>query len=325
MCVILISCQNHERGEGRTEYGVYIANADGSNPIKIRDDFDIGTQFTPDDQKIILGGGESSIRIMNIDGSDYRDIELHCNGIFYDFPIITNDSRKIIYSANISSNVYGSNIFVYDIFNYNISNLTNTTKISCKYPTLSRDQKYIAYTTQEQDSLKNTITIMNIDGTSRRVLLCLYNQLSSPFLSLRFSPEGNGIYYISGTDINYLNISTLNSKRIVCGTKGIFPISFSISGDKLIYSTRSGVIYLVNTKTLMLTKIVNGYCGTISQDGNYVIYQTENSYSDLNILNLTTNQIRRVAQNAGFANFSYDGTKIVYIIHKTVYDKNITK
>ncbi len=319
ICVILISCQNHEGGEGYDEYGVYIANADGSNPVKIRDDFDIGTQFTPDDQKIILGGSETSIRIMNIDGTDYQDIELHCNGVPFDFPSITNNGKKVFYSAS-PTKTYNSDIYFYDIETNTKINFTNTTSKHEFYPTISAQANQIAFTTLNQDSLGYTISVMNIDGTNRRVLIS--NSLHA-YAELKFSQNGNGLFYTLWGSLYYLDLSN-NKSNLILNTRGICPISFSLSGDKMVYS-ELGLISLVNLDTLEKRKITSGYSGTISQDGNYVIYQTGASYSDLNIIDLTTNQIRRVAQNAGFANFSNDGSKIVYIVYKTVYDKNMTE
>jgi Tol biopolymer transport system component len=99
-------------------FGIYLMNADGSNPVRLTPGMEDHPIFTPDGSKIVYSNGE--IWIMSLDGSN--KVNLTNNPAYDDYPTISPDGTRIAFASNRTGNY---EIFVMNIDGSNVTQITD--------------------------------------------------------------------------------------------------------------------------------------------------------------------------------------------------------
>lgn len=183
---------------GPEDYEIYIANADGSNPVRLTDNAaeDRATAFSPDGKKIVFSSnrdGNWEIYSMNTDGSGQT--RLTNNPATDTIPAFSPDGRKIIFESNRDGN---NEIYVMNADGANPVRLTNH-PADDRSPVFSPDGRKIAFASTRDVFSNHEIYVANADG-SNPVRLTSNLRID---ISPAFSPDGSKIAFASFRDGNY--------------------------------------------------------------------------------------------------------------------------
>jgi hypothetical protein len=211
-----------------------------------------GICWSPDGKKIALAvksGEKDAIFIEDIETGDEQKLEFDLEGIFsvHWSPV----ENKLAFVGNDSKQ---SDIFVYNLDSKTLTNLTNDI-FSDSDPCFSPDGKSIYFSSDRGDHLDQTsipsnfriinhnisqYDIYSINLDSRKISRITDDELSddnSPVVS----PDGKKILYISNKNgINNIyekNLETLVSRPITNSLNGIYQLSLSKDGSRLVYAS----------------------------------------------------------------------------------------
>ena len=295
---------------GNGDQEIYKINQGSNNPVNLtnNDDYDYFPSWTHTGDQIIFGRIYDfplgrDILIMNSDGTGEINLTNTSSENNYS-PVVTPDGNSIVYRSDIGGD---DDIYIMNIDGSNKTNLTND-EFWEGYPQISPNGDKIVWTSRRTGV--NRIWIMNIDGSDPLNLTSEFegDWSNSPI----FSPEGDEVLYITGTDTTreMLIIGTdgTNDRRILLTTNE-YPnhISYSPSGDKILFTIEEvgGIqqIYTIGTDGSGLTLISesgNKYnTPKYSPDGSKIIYSKEDDGWNLYVMNSDGSEIEQVTDSNG--------------------------
>lgn len=252
-------------------------NTDGTDLHYLRES--IGRHFvvTPDSERVILFN-EHLISSMNIDGSNLTTLNDSIGSSYRTYlPSIaeTPDGTKIVFS-------YYSEIYEMDLENNEITNLTNTSDISERFPCYSNDGTNIVYTTKKDSII--TVSVMDYNGANNDMVVEYKNPTLdySYFKFPYFSIDGEKIFYIWYGDSTCEIDRGLYSYNIGDSTNHFlfegslpFGISMPTDGSKILFYNYDNHIYIMNEDGSNLSDLgeADYYRPVISSDGSKILFE----------------------------------------------------
>lgn len=175
-----------------------MVNVDGSDLAALTDDHvSFWPRWSPDGKRIIFSGisqnGTAVLVTIAVDGSGRRktltsDIWESVGGVY------TGDGKHIVFSSQMGGLV--SAVWIMDTDGSHQRRLTAAALKAQSWSVSRNGQSILAYTNQNSPAaLRNSIILMNVDGSGRRLL--------APFSKFHhdlypsFSPDGTKITFIS--------------------------------------------------------------------------------------------------------------------------------
>lgn len=207
--------------EKSTNFAIYTANIDGSNPKKLLDESKTSglayLRFTPDNSKLLVTGFDwknqqptnGNLKLINLTDSTNKNIPLP-PGVFVLDAVFSNDG-KIIYF--LGSTRYGSYSAVYppgfhdvDIYSMdtdgsNVKNLTNKKYYGLSNLNLSKDGKYLS---MHVEGVADTEYIYPIDNPEKTQTL-YFNSIATGNLDRQLLSIGDTLITPDYTTLLYVS------------------------------------------------------------------------------------------------------------------------
>lgn len=174
---------------------IWIANADGSNPINLSADVpgvDRSPSFSPDGSQIAFERN-SKVMVMNADGSGAREIPIGTIQFMnYNGPAFGADGKTVVFEGRegTNDNIYSVNIDGPP----NVQNLTPSVPQQDTSPAVSPDGNRIAFVSYRPGSLGGgDIYVANANGSSPQNL----SQRTAVDSTADFSPDSSNVLWAS--------------------------------------------------------------------------------------------------------------------------------
>lgn len=153
------------------DFDIWLMNADGSNPVQLTQSFpfyDASPDISPDGTKIVFHSdrdGRNHIYVMNIDGSDVRQLTGDASNETAEFnPRWSPDGSKILY---LGFTFDETDVYVMDPDGSNQTNLTSHINADLSDAVWSPDGTRIIFSGPDAyDATEDQVWTMNIDGSN---------------------------------------------------------------------------------------------------------------------------------------------------------------
>ena len=302
---------------------IYLIDTDGNNLTKV---IDIGhtvdtynsseanlpgasIQFTSDGNKLICGV-DNKLFLVNINGSD--STLLTDTLIVWGQPSISLTEPKIVFSAY-------KDIFTVNLDATGLTNLTNTSEATERYPCFSPNGYEIIFSTSIYSWSRNYyINRLNINS-GKLDTLAANNEY--PYKHLAFSPDGTKIYFNA-----YINNTKWSNVIYVMNSDGTYQLqlyediniadylSISPDGSKIVYNDYHN-LYVMNSDGSGITQIetaIKPRNSHISHNGaKKIVYSIYSITGDIYIIDINGSNERKI--HRGFKpTFSPDDSKIAF-------------
>ena len=184
---------------GCSDSGLYVMNADGTEPRQLYEKDISRPQWSPDGQQILFTGWrgsrgvQSQIFVINADGSGLR--QLHPHNAWNDSAVWSPDGTRITFE---SSQEAGHYIYV---VNADGTEVSKTFTGDSGHPVWSPDGQRIAFEVYED--YWSHIFVMNADGSEVTMVTDDYLWNRNP----SWSPDGSRIAFDGNRDDDYANVA----------------------------------------------------------------------------------------------------------------------
>jgi Tol biopolymer transport system component/DNA-binding winged helix-turn-helix (wHTH) protein len=301
---------------------LYLANADGSNEIKLP--FPVGNMdWSPDGSKIVYQYGHGNVDIYLYTLATGKSEVIVNDSSFDADPSFSPDGKKIAFVSGRDGN---QEIYVEDIDGTNLRRLTNHPARDA-FPTFSPDGTQISFNSNREGENLD-VYVMNADGSNvRRLTDWSSDEESFPG---SWSQDGTQLFVVSGRsgkdNIYIMNVEPFPTREIIAeASSDLRSPNYSHDGRKILFQSLAvdnmAELRILDADTGRITTVAKTQTPDayprLSPDGNWVAFQDRindngeicliHSDGSGGVQDLTNDAARDVG-----ASWSSDGSKLVF-------------
>lgn len=307
--------------EGDESKSIYLANADGSNEIKLP--FLAGNMnWSPDSSRIAYQSGQSNSEIYLYTLATGQTTDLVVNPAFDSDPSFSPDGESLLFVSDRDGNV---EIYMQRLDGSNLRRLTNHPAHD-EFPTFSPDGTQIVFNSNREDE-NFDIYLMNTDGSGVRRLTNWQSQ--EEIRPECWSADGTRIIFVSNqsgkANIYQMEVEPFAPGEVLTDSaKNLLSPVYSPTGKKLLYVSeaedKTGELRLIDLETkqdrLLLKTETTEMFPEFSPDGSQIVLQIRTAgNTEICLINTEGGDIRNLTNNPArdiHPAWSPDGSKIVF-------------
>ncbi|GAB4236758.1 MAG: hypothetical protein Tsb0034_11570 [Ekhidna sp.] len=309
---------------------IMLMDAYGANITRITEDAhdQWWPSLSPDMQKLVFSSDEhltqkfngGNIYIMNIDGTDKKQITFTGEGIWNTNPIFSPDGTKILYNADWRGRSGDAEIFVVNPDGSGNKNLSDNDQ-NDSYPSWSPDGSKIGYVTSTDTDSR--LMVMNSDGKEKKMIRSfeggrIYSTswVNDETVIITLEHEGKA------ASIEAIDLITGDTRTLLANPHGDYFAEYSSKTHKIVFTSRRNgqndvfTIDLDGSNPKNLTQLASyNQKPDVSGDGTILFVSRQEGNQDIYRMSVKGDEIQNLTGSTDLENYpklSPDGSKVLY-------------